>query len=436
MTKPQIQISDDGSTAFLSGAQAIVSLPEIGAKESKFYWEPENVTSKDWAYWGPTDTRPQDILEAVGKNVVASSGLEWLTNAFYGGGLVTYRKEVIEGKELFHREDFTEFENFKEDNFFDETMEQLITDATFFGVKVPEFYLGQGKYSNKIVKVNALDASFTRWGKMLPARRSITKLYYSAQFPNAKTHQIDSSPVFDITKPFANKKFVHRSRYVGPGRLYYPKRAWHSIIDSGWIDISNNIPGVKQSLLKNAMSIKYHIRIPKSYWQDKFKNWDKLTPEDQKKMRQEEMQKMNDFLTGKENVMKTFFSHFAVDKRTGKEVPGWEIIKIDNSIPDGTLTIDMAEANAMILFALNIDPTLKGAGLPNNKTSAGSGSDKREAKEIFVSNLGLQRRRFFDWLYFLRKFNEWPREMEFGIKDTILTTLDKNPTGTEKTLSE
>jgi len=39
-------------------------------------------------------------------------------------------------------------------------------------------------------------------------------------------------------------------------------------------------------------------------------------------------------------------------------------------------------------------------------------------------------------LYFLRKFNEWPRDMEFGFKDTILTTLDKNPTGTEKTLSE
>ena len=430
-----IQISDDGSTAYLSGVSAVVSFPEVGAKESLMYWKPEN-TNKEWAYWGSDDKRPQNILEVVEKNVVASSGLEWLINAFYGGGLVTYRKSVESGKETYHREDFTEFEDFKEDNFFDEVLEALITDLMFFKMPVPEFYLGRGKYANKIVKINSLDASFSRWGKMEPGRRTINKLFYSAQFPDAKSHQIDHSPVFDIRNPYKNKKFVYRSGYVGPGRLYYPRRAWHSIIDSKWIDISNNIPEVKQSLLKNAMSIKYHIKIPKSYWQDKHKNWDKQTPEKQKEIRQEEMQQMNDFLTGKANVMKTFFSHYAVDKRTAKEVPGWEIIKIDNTIPDGTLTIDMAEANAMILFALNLDPTLKGAGLPNNKQSAGSGSDKREAKEIFISNLGLQRRRFLDWLYFLRKFNEWPRDMEFGFKDTILTTLDKNPTGTEKTLSE
>jgi len=434
MIKPKITISDDGSTAFLSGAQAIVSLPEIGTKETLPYWKPVN-QQKDWAFWGESDDRPQKILEVISKNVVASSGLEWLVNAFYGGGLVTYRKKIENGKELLNREDFPEFEDFKNQNFFDEILENLITDTLFFGMKVPEFYLGRGKYAKKIVKINALDTSFSRWGKMDPARRKINKLYYSAQFPDAKPEQIDWSPVFDIRHPYKYQKFVYRSRYVGPGRIYYPKRAWHSIIDSGWIDISNNIPTVKQNLLKNAMSIKYHIRIPKSYWSDKYKNWDKLTPEDQKKLRQEEMQRMNDFLTGKDNVMKTFFSHFAVDRRTGKEIPGWEIIKIDNSIPDGTMTIDQAEANAMILFALNLDPTLKGAGLPNNKQSAGSGSDKREAKEIFVSNLGLQRRRFLDWLYFLRKYNEWDAEMEFGFKDTILTTLDKNPTGTQKSLS-
>ncbi len=436
MLRPSnVNISDDGSTAYLNGISAIVSLPEIGTKESQFYWEPEN-TSKDWAFWGSDDSRPQNILEAVEKNVVASSGLEWLRDAFYGNGLVTYKKELKEGKEILHRADFDEFEQFKDENFFDEALEALITDLMFFNMPVPEFYLGRGNFSKKIVKIKSLDASFTRWGKMEPGRRTIQKLFYSAQFPDAKSHEIDFSPVWDIRNPFKHKKFVYRSMYVGPGRIYYPKCAWHSIIDSGWIDHSNNIPQVKQALLKNAMSIKYHIRIPKTYWTDKYKNWDKLTAEDQKKLRQEEMHKMNDFLTGKNNVMKTFFSHYAVDKRTGKEVPGWEIIKIDNSIPDGTLTVDQAEANAMILFALNLDPTLKGAGLPNNKQSAGSGSDKREAKEIFISNLGLRRRRFLSWLYFLKKFNEWPREMEFGFKDTVLTTLDKNPTGTEKTLSE
>jgi len=434
MKPRQVNISDDGSTAFLSGINAVVTLPEISAKPSLMYWKPLN-SNKDWAFWGDDDKRPQNILAAVEQNVVASSGLEWLINAFYGNGLVTFKKELIDGKETLNRFQFPEFEIFREENDFDEVLEALITDYHYFKMPVPEMYLGLGKYANKIIKINALDASFTRWGKMEPGKRAINTLYYSAQFPDAKPHEIDSSPVFDIRNILKSRKFVFRSNYVGPGRLYYPKSAWHSLVDSGWLDISNSIPGVKQSLLKNAMSIKYHIRIPKSYWTDKYKTWDKLSPEDQKSLRQNEMQVMNDFLTGKENVMKTFFSHYAVDKHTGKEIPGWEIIKIDNSIPDGTLTIDQAEANAMILYALNLDPTLKGAGLPNNKQSAGSGSDKREAKEIFISNLGLQRRRFLSWLYFIKKFNDWPAEMEFGFKDTVLTTLDQNPTGTQKTLS-
>ena len=435
MISPKVQISDDGSTAFLSGVSALVTLPDIGTKESRMYWKPENLGGKPWAFWGSNDSRPQDILAAVEKNVVASSGLEWLINAFYGNGLVTYKKEITEGKEKLFRVDYPEFEVFKQENFFDELLEALITDYHYFGLKVPEFYLGQGKYAQKIVKVNWLDASFTRWGKMTPTHRQIDKLYYSAQFPTARMDQVDNSPVFDFKNPYKNRKFVYRNRFVGSGRLYYPKRAWHSLIESGWIDISNQIPGVKQSLLKNAMSIKYHIRIPKSYWSDKYKNWDRLSSEDQKSIRQEEMQNMNDFLTGKDNVMKTFFSHFAVDKRTGKEIPGWEIIKIDNSIPDGTLAKDQTEANAMILYALNLDPTLKGAGLPNDKQSAGSGSDKRVAKEIFLSNLGLQRRRFLDWLYFLKNFNGWDPAMEFGFKDTVLSTLDVNPTGTSNALS-
>ncbi len=155
MISPRVKISDDGSTAFLSGASAIVTLPEIGIKESQMYWKPANLGGQPWAFWGPSDSRPQDILTAVKKNVVASSGLEWLINAFYGNGLVTYQKEILDGKEKLNRVDFPKFEIFKQENFFDELLEALLTDFHYFGMKVPEMYLGQGKYAQKIEVLTA-----------------------------------------------------------------------------------------------------------------------------------------------------------------------------------------------------------------------------------------------------------------------------------------
>jgi len=435
MIRP-VKFTNDGSTAILTGPSAVVSFPEISAsRQSSLYHKPLNTAGKPWSFWGIDDKRPQNILQATSENVVASSGLQWLIDAFYGGGLVTFQRNIENGKEVYLRKDFPMFDEFRRESMLDQVIEATIADMVYFKMPMPEFYLGRGGMANKIVFAKALDASSCRWGKMDINSRTIKEMYFSAQFPAPKPEEIDQTFVYDPRNPTKSKKFVVRTGYLGPGRFVYPWAPWHSIIDSGWLEISNNIPGVKQSLLKNNISIKYHIKVPKSYWEDKYKNWARMSADEQRKLRQEEMERMNEFLSGKENVMKVFISHYGTD-RTGKALPGWEIDKIDNNLQEGALSVDQTEANAMIMFALNIDPTLKGAGLPNTKHSSGSGSDKREAKEIFISHLGLARRRYLSWLYFVRDFNQWPANMEFGFKDTILTTLDKNPTGTEKTLSE
>jgi len=101
-----VQISDDGTTAFLTGPSAAVIFPEMGARQSLYYHKPVNSSGKPWAYWGVDDKRPQNILATVEKNVVASSGLQWLIDAFYAGGIVTFKKVVENGKETLYREDF------------------------------------------------------------------------------------------------------------------------------------------------------------------------------------------------------------------------------------------------------------------------------------------------------------------------------------------
>jgi len=427
-----VEISDDGSVAYLRGPQALVSFDDnpTRAPQTIAYLKPES-SRKIWAPWGSDDKRPATILEKVEKNVVASSGLQWLCEAFYGEGLITYERRIEGNREIIIPREFPEVKDFFKYCDITEYMEESIYDFIYFKNIFPEMYFGRGKYAETIVNLSNKEAAFSRWGVMNKKTRKIDRFYYSADFPGARQEQINQVPVWDKKRPTAFPKFIYRVRFASPGRTYYAKPAWHSVIDSGWLDVSNNIPKLKQSLLKNAMSLRYHIRIPKNYWSDKYKDYDKLTPDRQKEIRQEELEQMNEFLTGVENAGKAFISHYGIDKRTGNEIPGWEILKVDTSIPDGTLTTDQSEANAMILFALNIDPTLKGAGLPNNKQSAGSGSDKREAKLIFTSQLGMMRSRFLSPLYFIKQFNGWDEKIEFGFRDIVLTTLDKNPAGIE-----
>jgi hypothetical protein len=49
--------------------------------------------------------------------------------------------------------------------------------------------------------------------------------------------------------------------------------------------------------------------------------------------------------------------------------------------------------------------------------------------------LRLDRDFVFMPLYFIRDYNGFDPDMLFGFRDTVLTTLDKNPTGSEKVVS-
>jgi hypothetical protein len=422
----QVKISQDGQTAYLEGPQAIVSVP---VKETEQYAEPSS-TSNKWSPWGSDNLTPQNIIEAVEKNVVASSGLEWLIDAFYGSGIITYKRIIDKGKERLEPIIDKNFEEFRKNNDFNRYIEESLQDFVWFKSLFPEMKLNKYGSKKRIEHIFHKEAFASRWGLMNEKTFKIEKLYYSYEWSQPNYDYISEIPVFDPKNPERYSTFVLRIRPSAQGRVYYNRPAWHSIVDSKWLDISNNIPGAKQSLLANNMSLKYHIRIPANHWERKYTNWKSLSPEEQKTIRTTELTDLNNMLTGQDNVMKSFISHFGVDKVTGKEIPGWEILKIDSNVPDGALSTDLAEANAMILFGLNIDPTLKGAGLPNSKQSAGSGSDKRTAFNIYRAQQYRQRQLFFQPLYFIRDFNGWDPDLRWGFKDTEIETLDNNPTST------
>lgn len=430
----QVILSNDLETAYLAGSQAMVTEVETTSKTTTSFLKPEN-SNRKWAFWGADDNRPKSIIDKVEKNVVASSGLEWLVNAFFGNGLITYKVKYDNGKEIMEPYLVPEIEDFFSRNNIFDYLEESIWDFIYFRSNFPEMYLGRERYRDKIVKIKPLEATSSRWGLMDEKTHRIDKLYYSHQFPTAREGDYTTVPVFDPRNSTRYNKFVYRPAFASIGRKYYPKPSWHSVVDSGWLDISNAIPGYKQSLFRKQMAdIKYLIKIPKNYWSDKYRGYEKMTLDEQKEIRTRELMELNDFLSKPENDRIAFISHYGIDKRTGKEIPGWSIEPIDNKFKDGIMIPDSLDADHKILFALNLDPALKGASLNSKLTSEG-GSNKREAFTIFNSTLYMARQRFLQPFYFIQRFNGWDPDVRFGFKDMVMTTLDKNPTGQQKAVS-
>ena len=115
----------------------------------------------------------------------------------------------------------------------------------------------------------------------------------------------------------------------------------------------------------------------------------------------------------------------------GKEYSAVTITAIDDKLKDGSYLPEAEAANSEVLFALGVDPSLIGAGIPGGKLGAGSGSDKREAFTILSALFKTNRETTLEVYDFIAQYNGWDTSIRAAFENTILTTLDANPTGSK-----
>jgi hypothetical protein len=100
---------------------------------------------------------------------------------------------------------------------------------------------------------------------------------------------------------------------------------------------------------------------------------------------------------------------------------------------DGKYLDDTSAGTQAALTAAGVDPSIIGAGIPGGKLGAGSGSDKTSSWNILSSMKHTDRETTLEPFEFIQQYNIWDENLIGGFENTTLTTLDKNPTGTQKT---
>lgn len=341
-----------------------------------------------------------------------------------------------------------EFFSYNDTNHF---IDELLIDLNFFFMGVPMLVLNEKK---KVVSVKHREAAFSRWTEK-NKKGKVENMIYSWRWH--ETSQIGKedaipyavldpdSPLRDLkeqlgmisngagTKKDTNtRKFIVPLPLPSPGRFYYPKSPWYATFLSGWYDIWSKIPEGKNSIFDNIMALGYHIELSDDYFEGIFEEEGINTDEGKKARIKKEYSKLNDFLSGKDNMGKSVVSFVTFDNE-GKEKRKMKITAIDNPYKDGGQYIeDSEEASNMMSQAMWVHPSIIGASPGKNKSINGT-----EARELFIMKNAMQkpfRDRAVKPFYLAKEINGWDPELEWMIPNIELTTLDENK-GSKKVIS-
>lgn len=405
--------------------------------------------------WGAENDLPQQIISKVEKSPDLSTDILFNIQVGYGDGIIACRFDVDEKgkKKVVPVYDNQEINDFFEYNDINGYLLEQLTDINHFYNVFPEIILDrQSPDKRKIVELTSKEAAFSRWEEMSKKTAKIEHHFYSAKWNEnsaPKEEDIEATPVLDFKRPIPdilerigrNKRKDNKTkddsefRYIipvtfsTPGRSYYQKPYWYSIIESGWYDFAISIPEFKKYLIQNGMTIRYIIYLSDDYFPDIFAREGIKEKDKMKKRIEKEYTNLNKYLTGLKNTGKSMISFYKASL-DGKKQYRIEIQTVKNEFKGGEYLEDSGEVSNMIAYTLGVHPSLIGA-TPGKNSGSFSGTDKRELFIIKQALLKPIRDRLLRPLYLVKAVNKWPADIHFAIPNIELTTLDKNKTGVE-----
>lgn len=414
----------------------------------------EDKTQNKIASWGANNDFPQVLLEDVRKNGAATAGLNAVRDNHYGGGFVLFEetfepdskgeiKRKLTQKSMLQ---FPEIDNFFKRNQLKKFFKETIADLEYFAIAFPEYVLSNDYnsiyevYRQKTAqcRLELMDEKTgiikniwisTKWHKTA----SLVDGVYAKPIPYINP-EWSAEKVKEYCKKHKIERFVRPVHYAMMDENYYPIATWHSAYFSKWIQVSNSIPEFKKALFENQSTIKYHIEVDNDYFKAKYEEaWEDFTVDEKETKRKEFVDFIDEALRSTKNTGKSIWSMIYRDE-DGKEIPGLKVTAIDDKLKDGAFLPDGEVANNEILSAISVDGCIISSGTPGSM-GAGSGSDKRVAWDILSARSKPKREYTTSIFEFIQQYNNWNASLVGAFEDTQITTLDKNPTGTQKAVA-
>jgi hypothetical protein len=406
-----------------------IMLADMGTTPTMPLRDERFTPSDEIEYWGYDNLEPFRLLKEIGSNSVLTNDLWFVTRALYAGGL---EYGYSDGEE-FVRTKLPDMDAILRASNIPVQMVRGISGYKMLANSFPEFILSKDR--SKIVRFSYLNSADCRWSK---AKANIGYQYcYADANWDLNFGRLEKNTAVKIDAITADgygaeadwMREQNGYKYVMPGvrlpvmdRHNYSLPPWASIIETKWLSYTNQIPKFKEAYLKNASHIKYVIHVPLSWWLWKYPDWESKTAKEQLEIRTLEHDRFDKFLAGVDNAGKSLLLTYRDDPAFQQQgYTQWKIETLDKKVIDGILKDDVLETSQMIHTAVGVDGSLVGNS-PGSKLGAGSGSDKREAFNIFMALSTADQDILLRPLEVMAEYNGYP-ELKFRFNNRFLELL-------------
>ncbi len=421
-------ISDDATVAYSVPLNAVIVTPR-GTTAPRLTNTNAEVLG-DIYQWGSDNLLPQRIIRDSRRNTVIPSTLAWKAEVLYSGGIQFGFVEQQGEKEKLvpaNPAQYPEVASFVFSRATRRYLRQSSKAYYWFKNIFPEIVLSKDRRT--ITSVSSMRPEYCRYQKGTNGPRNV---YIDGNWQDGHSDKGKNTTVVPLVNPYddpvaelraGNKyKYIYPISDPSPGTAYYQEAEWHSVIHSGWLEVARKIPDFKKALFENQITIKYLIEVATWWWNWKYPGFDSFTTDKKKELIQAEHERFEQFMAGAENSGKSLMLTFNSNPEFNREFPGWRISPIDNKIKDGIYIEDSQEASSHIMYALSVDPVLRGF-TPGGQTQ-NSGSEKRVAWNNHIMMTKPHQDDILEVLEFIRDYNGWDPNLKFWFKNYYQATMD------------
>lgn len=404
--------------------------------------DPISVGKYRVAPWGPDNLLPNHLIAKVEKGDIVGANLRFNRDVAFGLGpkLVRAVKRDEFGRVL----EWAPVEDGEIFDWFDANdiplfIQQQLTDVSYFYNAFPEIILSPDY--QKISAIRHKEAVFSRWSVM--NKRGDINWHYYADWSESPTEaDIVATRVLDEYNSLEDlnilkaqrraRRFIYPVYMPSPGKPYYSMPEWYSIFRSGWYDHSVMVPELKKAILKNQLGVKHIIYVSQEYFDNicKVEGIDRNDRKAYQERVEAEKQAFNDFLSGEKNANKAIMAmKQRIATAQGTSESKWiEIVPIDNKIQGGEYIDDTESTANIICYAMGVHSSLIGA-VPGKSSSSLGGT---QARELYLMKQACMKPivdRVMRPLRFIKRFNNWDKDIYINVPEYIFTTLDQNKSG-------
>ncbi|MDR6196147.1 hypothetical protein [Siphonobacter sp. SORGH_AS_0500] len=412
----------------------------------------KEMASGDIYPWGTSNTWPQLLQKIIGKNTRLKAGLGFTAAQLLGGGIQAISSKMGTDGEP------EAWKVFCRKGSFARQYEGLAArDLKTFYLSFVSVVLNEK--GDRISYVKTQPTPFCRFSK--PNEKGISEFVYVCASWDEVSSENDErvskiriipnyySPADALrgfSEQYEEREFIYVLR-IPTDESIYPVPDYYSVIDHGWVDVSNDVPESKKWLFKNLTHVNYVIYIASWYWRKRYPDWITLErsqkPEDiaiLRQRRQDEVKKINDYLTKKENNGKLIVADLFADYDRGildKDADYRKAFTLE-AVPqaklEGNFLPDQQEADNQISFAIGLDPSTLGAAPGQSRQG---GSDKRESFNISQVINYIFEQILLEVPYLIAEYNHMPDDIAFEIRRVTMQTQDKiNPEDRQTAFAE